>query len=226
MWRIKELPQHERPREKLARWGAETLSNQELLAILLGSGYAGVSATALADKLLCRLGGLKGLKEASQSELQELRGIGEAKAIMLLALVELAKRLSTLEPDYLASLGRPKEVFDLLSPKLSNLDREHFVALLLDNRQRLLEVKTISIGSLDASIVHPRELFKSCVRRSAAGIILVHNHPSGDPRPSLEDKIVTERLIKAGRLLGIHILDHVVIGEDSFYSMQEHGLLG
>ncbi len=225
MWRIKELPQNERPREKLARWGAQTLSNQELLAILLSSGYEGVSAISLADKLLCRLGGLKGLKEASLSELQETRGIGEAKAVMILAVIELAKRLHTLEPEYLASLQTPQQVFDLLAPSLKDLDREYFIALLLDNRHRLLEVETVSIGSLDASIVHPRELFKSCVKRSAAGIIMVHNHPSGDPRPSMEDKLVTERLIKAGKLLGIRVLDHVIIGEDSFYSMQEHGLL-
>lgn len=226
MWRIKELPQNERPREKLARWGAKTLSNQELLAILLGSGYAGVSAVALADKLLCKAGGLRGLKDISLSELQEIRGIGEAKAIMLMALIELSQRLNTLEPQYMASLQSPKEVYELLSASMKDLDREHFIALLLDNRHRLLEIETVSIGSLDASIVHPRELFKSCVRRSAAGIIIVHNHPSGDSRPSLEDKLVTQRLLEGGKLLGISILDHVIIAGDSFYSMQEHGMLG
>lgn len=225
MWRIKELPQNERPREKLARWGAKSLSNQELLAILLGSGYKGVSAISLADKLLCKMGGLRGLKEASLSELEEVRGIGEAKAISILALIELSTRLHTLEPDHMASLNTADDVFNLLVASLKDLDREHFIALLLDNRHRLLEIETISIGSLDASIVHPRELFKSCVRRSAAGVVVVHNHPSGDPRPSLEDKLVTKRLIEGGKLLGIKILDHVIIGGNSFYSMKEHGLL-
>ncbi|MDD2430504.1 MAG: DNA repair protein RadC [Firmicutes bacterium] len=225
MWSIKKLPENERPREKLARWGANVLSNQELLAILLGSGYRGVSAISLADKLLCKCGGLKGLKDASLSELLEIPGIGEAKGISILALIELSRRLHTYEPENMAMIESAGEVFDLLGATVSDLDRERFIVLLLDNRHRLLGVDTISIGSLDASIVHPRELFKSCIRRSAAGVVLVHNHPSGDPRPSFEDKLVTERIIEAGKLLGICVLDHVILAGQTYYSMKEHGLM-
>lgn len=225
MWRIKELPETERPREKLARWGAAALSNQELLAIILGSGYQGVSAISLADKLLCRSGGLMGLKDTSLTELLEVPGIGEAKAVSILALVELSRRLHTFEPALDSAIESPSAVFDLLAATVADLDREKCIVLLLDNRHRLLEVVTISIGTLDASLVHPRELFKSCIRRSAAGVVLVHNHPSGDPRPSLEDKVLTARIVEAGRILGIRVLDHVILAGQSYYSMREHGLM-
>ncbi len=227
MARIKDWPEDERPREKLLRRGAEVLSDAELLALVLRTGDSASHSSALdhARLLLQRFGSLRRLATASVADLRSVKGIGPAKAAELLAVFELARRFgrTSLRPGVRYSC--PKEVFDHFHEALRDYKRERFIALLLDSKNRLLREVQISEGSLTASIVHPREVFAAVVRESAAALLLVHNHPSGDPTPSREDREITARLKEAGDLMGVRVLDHIIIGAEGYVSFADRGFL-
>ncbi len=222
---IHDLPVSERPRERLQKFGVEALSAQEILALLLGRGIAGESVTVTAQRLLSQFGNLRGIAGASVEELSQVKGIGLAKAAQIKAAFELANRL-----DGYPELGKkpavktPDEVVGLVRGRLRGKKKEHFLALLLDTRGQLIKTSEISVGSLDSSIVHPREVFKEAMSASAASVIFVHNHPSGDPEPSEDDIKLTERLAQAGEIVGIDVLDHIIICDKSFLSLKRKGL--
>lgn len=221
---IKELPEQERPRERLAQQGADRLSNAELLALILGSGNQGESAIHMAERLLATFGDLRGLLSCTVSELQTISGIGPARASQLVAIVELSARLAAARQQQTV-IRQPGDVQALLMPRLQHKTQEEFVLLVLDTKNKVLAVEDVFRGSLNASIVHPREVFKKAISRSAAAIIVAHNHPSGDPTPSREDIEVTRRLVEAGKIIGIEVLDHVVFGDGKTVSMKEKGLV-
>lgn len=219
------LPSIDRPRERLNAVGASVLSDAELLALLLRTGGRGVDALATATSLLEAHGGLHGLSRAGGSELAAAAGIGPAKSATICAALELGRRLATRRLHPGAAIGGPADVFAHFHPHLRHAPQERFIALLLDGRHRVLREETISQGTLTASLVHPREVFRSALRESAAALILVHNHPSGDPTPSAEDREVTGRLVRAGELLGVRVMDHVVVAERGYRSLREEGLI-
>ncbi len=222
---IKDLPREERPREKLKALGAGALSNAELLAILLRVGSRNESAVQMATRILARSGGLRKLPDLSLEELQENRGIGPDKAVMIKAALELGSRLATMPRDEAGSITSPRQAADLFMEELRYKKKEYFKILLLNTKNHIISREEISVGSLSASIVHPREIFNLPLRKSAASIILFHNHPSGDPSPSQEDLEVTRRLADAGNILGVAVRDHIIIGDGCFFSFREKGLL-
>ncbi len=223
---IHDLPPSERPRERLFKLGAEALSAQEILALILGRGVMGESVMVTAQKLLSRFGSLKGIATASVEELSEIKGIGPAKAAQLKAAVELAKRVELYpEAERRLIIKSAEDVVRAVKRDLMWKKKEHFLALLLDTRNRLIKSVEVSVGSLDASIVHPREVFKEAVSASAASVIFVHNHPSGDPQPSDDDIKLTKRLAEAGEIMGIDVLDHIILGDRDHLSMKSKGLI-
>jgi DNA repair protein RadC len=211
-------------RTRLIQLGADALSVSELLAITIKTGGGEKNAVQVADGLLAQFGNLRGLSHATIEELAGVYGVGPAKAVQIKAAIELGRRLVAASPEERTKIRSPRDVFNLLGPMLREEKREHFMALLLDARNGVLRTRTISVGDLASSIVHPREVFAEAIRHSAASIIIAHNHPSGDPTPSTEDIAVTTRLAEAGELLGIEVLDHIVLGEVTFTSMKEKGL--
>jgi DNA repair protein RadC len=221
---IKDMPLNMRPREKLLAKGEIELNNHELLAIILGNGTKETSALELANRLLNTYKGLKYLQEASLEELIQEKGIGPAKAASIKAALEIGRRMN-LDVEIKDMVKSPDDVHKMLIQELRSYDREHFVVLYLDRKGGLIVKEHVSVGGLHSSIVHPREVFKTAVKRSAASIILAHNHPSGDPAPSREDIDITRRLVEAGRLMGIEVLDHVIIGENIYCSLKEKGLI-
>jgi DNA repair protein RadC len=210
--RIKDLPDAERPRERLARHGAEALRNADLIAILLRTGLKGTSAIQIGEQLLVRFGTLEGLARASLDELRETKGIGRDKAIALRAAFTLAQRMAQEIRSEDPLLDTPERVADLLREENRMYEVEHFQIVLLNTRRRLIRVEQISRGTLDSLLVHPREVFKSAILANASAIVLAHNHPSGDPTPSEADIKVTRDLIRAGQLLKIEVIDHVILG--------------
>ena len=222
---IRELPENERPRERLLFRGAAQLSNAELLAIVMAtSGLKGESVLSLAHRVLATIGDLSNLKQTSIEDLCEIKGIGPAKAILLQAVVELSRRIN-INRDNNAAIRSPQDVRNLLLDRLQSEEKERFFCVLLNTKNHCLGTEEVSVGSLNSSIVHPREVFKAAVRRSAASIIVAHNHPSGDVTPSREDIEVTRRLCEAGRVLGIELLDHVIFGDRDILSLKEKGLM-
>jgi DNA repair protein RadC len=222
---IRDFPQDERPRERLVQSGAASLSNQELLAILLRTGTRSESVLQLSNRLLTSFDGLTLLKDATLEEITKTKGIGLAKAVQIMAAVELGRRIGNLAFDDRYSIRSPEDGANYVMNDMRFLAQEHFVCLYLNTKNQVLHKQTLFIGSLNASIVHPREVFKEAFRRSAASIICIHNHPSGDPTPSREDIEVTKRLVECGRIIGIDILDHLIIGEKKFISLKEKGYL-
>jgi len=222
---VHDLPLGERPRERLFKLGSEALSAQEILALILGRGIKGESVMVTSQKLLSRFGNLKGVADASVEELTQTKGIGPAKAAQIKAALELSKRLETdVGEKPQPVLKSPEDVAALMRGKLKGKKKEHFLVLCLDTRNRLINHKLVSIGSLDTSIVHPREVFKEAVSSSAASVIFVHNHPSGDPEPSKEDVELTKRLVKGGEIIGIDVLDHIIVCDKSYSSLKAKNL--
>jgi DNA repair protein RadC len=222
---MKDMPSELRPRERLLKEGARSLTDAELLAILLRTGTSRNTALDLAAVILANFNGLRGLVQASVEELSAVKGVGPAKAAQIKAALELGKRLAADSGEERAVIKTPADAAGLVMEEMRHLDREHFRALLLNAKNQVIGQEVISIGTLNSSAVHPRELFKSAIKRSAAALILVHNHPSGDPSPSREDVEVTRRLVEVGRLIGIEVLDHLVIGDNKFSSLKAKGLL-
>lgn len=224
--RIRELPASERPRERLAHLHPRALATRELLAIMIGSGAPGCSAIDLAVDLLDRFGGsLRRLGGAERSELISVRGIGPARAATLAAGFELGRRLESEPARERRRISGPRDVYARLSPQLRDRRQEEFWALYLDSQNRVLAERCITIGLLNSSLVHPREVFAPALSHAAASLILAHNHPSGDPEPSAEDVAVTAHLVESGRLLGIPVRDHVVLGAHGYVSLMERGML-
>ncbi|WP_339059924.1 DNA repair protein RadC [Tepidibacillus marianensis] len=223
---VRDVPIEERPRERFMKVGADQISSTDLLAIILRTGSANESVIQLSAKILSRFETLQNLYDVSIEELIQIKGIGEAKAIEIKAAIEFGKRIVKATPVEKDTIRSPKDAFSFLGEDMKYLRQEHFIALLLDTKNHILSKETISIGSLNSSIVHPREVFKPAIKKSASSIIVAHNHPSGDPTPSREDIDITKRLVKAGELLGIEVLDHVIIGDERYISLKEKGLIG
>ncbi len=221
---MKDMPADMRPREKMLTQGEDGLSDAELLAIILGNGTRNLSALDLANKLIIEHKGLRNLKELSLDELTDEKGIGPAKAVSIKAAIEIGRRIAMGYRER-QTIRSPEDAKNLVMEEMRYFDREHFRVLYLDRKGGLIVWEDVSVGGLHSSIVHPREVFKTAVKRSAASIILIHNHPSGDPSPSREDIDVTHRLADAGKIMGIEVLDHIVIGEATYYSLKEQGLI-
>jgi DNA repair protein RadC len=223
---IMELPPEDRPREKLLSQGPGTLTNSELIAILLRVGSTKDTAVGLAQKILNQDGrGLKNLLGTGPEFLCGFHGVSDAKAAQLLAAVELGKRVSRLDPESKYKISSPGDVSNYVMEDMRYLKKEHFKTVLLDTKNQIIEVVTVSIGNLNSSIVHPREVFTEAIKKASASMILVHNHPSGDTKPSREDISITERLVEAGDIMGIKILDHIIIGDGSYLSFKEENII-
>jgi DNA repair protein RadC len=222
---IHDLPPGERPRERLLKLGSEALSAQEILALILGRGIKGESVMMTSQKLLSRFGNLKGVANASVEELIQTKGIGPAKATQIRAALEFSRRLqadASEKPKPI--LKSPEDVTAEVRSQLKGKKKEHFLVLCLDTRNRLIDRKLVSMGSLDTSIVHPREVFKEAISSCAASVIFAHNHPSGDPEPSKEDVELTKRLARAGEIVGIDVLDHIIVCDEGFVSLKARNL--
>jgi DNA repair protein RadC len=222
--RIRELPATDKPRERLRASGAAALSDAELLAILLRVGIEGVNAIQLAQQVLVEFGGWAGLQRAGFEDLAQRRGMGEAKTAQLKAALEIGRRLLLASGEERFQIRSPTDAAQLMQIEMSHLDQEQLRAICLDTKNRVQKIQTVYVGSLNASMVRIGEVFKEAIRLNSASIIVVHNHPSGDPTPSPEDIVVTRQMIDAGRLLDIDVLDHLVIGNGRFVSMRERGL--
>ncbi len=222
---VHDLPLSERPRERLMKLGAEALSAQEILALILGRGTKGESVMVIAQNLIREFGNLKGIANASVEELMKVKGVGQAKATQLKAAFELGKRLEApFDEGKKIAVKSPEDVVRLIKTELKDKKKEHFFVILLDTRNQYLGKDKVSVGSLDTSIVHPREVLKPALSLSAASVILVHNHPSGDPEPSEEDIKLTKRLVEAAEIMGIDVLDHIIIGDKKYLSLKARNL--
>lgn len=222
---LRDIPQEQRPRERMLHYGAGALSHAELLAILLRTGTRQESAIHVAQRILSEAGSLRSLVDLSIEELVQIKGVGPAKAVQLKAGIELGQRLSQSRLPSNPAIRSPRDAADLLMEQLRYLQKEHFVCLFLNTKNHVIAQETLSIGSLNAAVVHPREVFRAAIKCSSASLICAHNHPSGDPTPSPEDIKLTKRLLEAGEIVGIEVLDHVVIGDGKFVSLKEQGFI-
>jgi DNA repair protein RadC len=223
--RMQELPAEERPRERMRTYGAEVLSMRELLAIVIGSGSRGRGTMELADELVSSFESIRGLAAASTERLCRVSGMGVARACRVRAAIELGRRVLKASRGERKTVKCPADAAGVVMEDMMNLDREHFRVILLDSKNSVISVETVSIGTVNASIVHPREVLKPALEKSATSIILVHNHPTGSVSPSREDILLTRRFEKCGRILGIDVVDHIIVGDDDYVSMKEGGYL-
>lgn len=224
--KINDIPKNERPMERLIKFGADSLSNAELLAILLRTGTRGENIISISTRLLSQVDGLDGLLNISLDDIKKIRGIKNVKACQLMAMTELFKRFNTLRSqrqEY--KITSPKDVADLLINEMNGLNQEVLKLILLNTKNIIIGVKDVFKGSLNTSIVHPREIFSEAVKKGSANIIICHNHPSGDPMPSKEDINLTVRIKQCGELMGIGLLDHIVIGNNKYISLKEKGII-
>lgn len=221
---ISELPESERPREKMYKKGPKALSNAELLAIILRTGIKNNSALSLAYRILSEHNGLKFLTNTTIEELSQIDGIGLAKAAQLMAAAELGKRISQYGAEDDTYIRCPKDAAEILMEDMRYLNREHMKVILLNIKCKVISIEEISIGSLNSSSAHPREVFVQAVKKSSAAIIMAHNHPSGDPSPSKDDIDITKRISEAGKILGIELYDHIIIGNGIYISLKEKNL--
>lgn len=222
---IKDIPEADRPRERLIRYGSEALSNSELLAIILRTGTKSETAIDMANRLISSKEGLKFLSNCTIQELSQIKGIGNAKASQIKAAVELGKRIKNYRTDNKIKINSPEGIADLVMEDMRYLKKEYLKVIFLNTKNIVIDVKDLSIGSLNASVVHPREIYSEAIRRSSASIVICHNLPSGDPTPSQEDINITRRLHEVGKLVGIDLLDHVIIGDGCYISLKEKGIL-
>jgi len=221
---IHDLPKDERPRERLVKFGEQALSAQELLQLILGRGVAGESVAVTAQKLLAQFGSLQKLAEASIEELSSIKGIGLAKSAQIKAAFEISRRLSTQAPSYKSKeLTDPEKVYRLIKSKLKDYHKEHFYIIALNSRGH--SIAEVSVGSLNASVVHPREVFTEAIKNKAASVVFAHNHPSGDPEPSEDDLLLTKKLVESGKILGIEVFDHIIVVKDGFFSFKNKGII-
>lgn len=224
--KIKDIPQNERPKEKLLTCGADSLSNSELLAIILRTGTQGENVLQLSGRLLSELKGLDGILSASFNDITSIKGIKEGKASQILALSELFRRFRTLKAMKKdVKINTPRDLADLLMGEMNDLAQEVLKVVLLSTKNIIIGTKDVFKGSLNTSIVHPREIFKQAIDKNSASIIICHNHPSGDPTPSKEDINITLRIKECGNILGIQLVDHIIIGNNKFVSLKERGLI-
>lgn len=223
--KLTDLPRNERPREKMLRYGAESLSNGELLAIILRTGSKSENILNLSNRILSQCGGINGLLNSDINDLQNLKGIGEAKATQLLALSELSKRFKSFKSGDEIKIKQPQDAVEYVMEPMRYLKKECLKVIMLNTKNIVIKSVDISIGSLNSSIVHPREVFVEAIKCSSASIIVCHNHPSGDPTPSKEDIGITNRLQECGKLIGIDVLDHIIIGNGTYISLKEKGVL-
>jgi DNA repair protein RadC len=223
--KIREMLHEDRPRERLRERGPHALSLRELLAILVGSGGRGRSAMDLADEIVASFGSTREMASASVETFSSVSGVGPATACRLRAAIEFGKRMSAATRGEIKVIRSPEDAASLMMDEMKHLDREHFKVILLDSKNSVIGVETVSIGTVNASIVHPREVLKPALMKSATSLILVHNHPTGQTSPSREDILLTRRFEKCGRILGIEIVDHIIIGDGSYESLKEGGYL-
>lgn len=223
-YRITDLDEEERPRERLAKHGPQTLSNSELLAILLRVGVKGENAVQMGNRILKDLGGLQGIHRAAYDDVCQQHGIGPAKAAQIKAAIELGRRLSVESPEDRPSIHSPADAAALLQYEMGSLEQEELRVILLDIRNRVDKIMTVYKGSLNSSFVRVGELFKTAIRSNAAAVIIVHNHPSGDPTPSPDDIALTRAAVQAGKLLDLEVLDHLIVGRGGYVSLKERGL--
>ena len=220
---MKSLAPHDRPREKLDRYGSSVLGDNELLAVILGHGFHRENALDIANRVLGMSGGVHGLTRLTEGQLRRVPGVGPAKAAQILAAVELGRRTLVRSPAEQTRFRCPQDVAAYLLPRYGGGSVERFGVVMLDTKHRVLRATVLSVGTLDASLVHPREVFRAAAAAAAAALVLFHNHPSGDPTPSADDVTLTARLVDAGALMGIEVVDHLVLGDTAYYSFKEQG---
>ncbi|MFZ5965934.1 MAG: RadC family protein [Bacillota bacterium] len=223
---IKNMAESERPREKLLQHGVNGLSNSELLAILIRTGTKDFSAIDLAQRILAfRHDGIQFLTDCTIQELSEIKGIGISKACQIIASIELGKRIAKAGGNKKNSIQSPKDAADIVMEEMRYYKKEYFKIIILNTKNEIISIENISVGSLNASLVHPREVFVEAIRKSGAAIILLHNHPSGNSYPSSEDISITNRLVEAGKIIGIEVLDHIIIGDGKYTSLKELSII-
>ena len=223
--KISNIPKDERPREKLIKFGPESLSNKELLAVILRCGTRGENILSLSDRILSEVSGLDGLLNISFDDAMKIKGIKEGKASQILALSELFKRFNTLRANSMSSISRPQDVADMLINEMKSLNQEVLKLLVLNTKNKIIKIKDVFKGTLNSSIVHPREIYSEAIKSGGASIIICHNHPSGDPTPSGEDINITLRIKECGNIIGINLLDHIIVGDKKYISLKEKGII-
>ena len=220
---MKGVAPHDRPREKLERLGPTGLGDNELLALVLGGGTRGHSALDLANRLIEHAGGLPGFTRLSVSALCHVAGVGRARAAQVIAAIELGRRTLVRDMVERPRLSTPRQMAGYLLPEYGSCAVEQFGIVMLDSKHRVIRIKLLSIGSLDSTVVHPREVFREAAAAAAAAIVLFHNHPSGDATPSPDDVVLTARMVTAGEIMGIDVVDHLILADQTYYSMMESG---
>lgn len=222
---IKDIPVEDRPRERLVKYGPEALSNAELVALIIRTGTKDENALMISNRILSQEQGLEFLSDSTIQDLSKIYGIGYAKASQIKAAVELGKRLKNYKRNNITKINCPLDAAELVMEEMRHLRKEHLRVIFLNTKNIVLEIKDISMGSLNSSVVHPREIFSEAIRKSSASIIVCHNHPSGDPTQSQEDINITKRLYEVGKIIGIELLDHIIIGDNCYVSLKEKGIL-